>query len=70
MDTVWIIVISVFTIVGLAFFVGRKSKEHDDEMEKFLAEQETKDKAAEIEKSTTNLSGDAVRNELRNKLSK
>lgn len=67
METVWIIVIMVFVTVAIAFFVGRKSKEHDSQMEEFLKNEKAKEVANEIEKSTANLSSDSVRNELRDR---
>lgn len=67
METVWIIVIMVFVTVAIAFFVGRESKEHDRQIEEFLKNEKAKEVANEIEKSTANLSSDAVRNELRDR---
>ena len=70
MDTVWIIVIMVFVTVAAAFYVGRKSKEHDNQMEQFLEKEKVKETANEIEKTTAALDSNAVRDELRNKLRK
>ena len=65
MDAVFVIVIMVFAVVGLAFFVGRQSQKHDMEMEKIQDEIELRKQACEIHESVTNTNIDAVRDELR-----
>lgn len=65
MDSFWIITILIFAIVGLSYFVGRKSKEQDLEMEAILQEQEAREKALKIEKETVSRTNDSIRSELR-----
>jgi uncharacterized membrane-anchored protein YhcB (DUF1043 family) len=68
MDTVGIIAICVFVIVGLSFFAGKQQQKHESEMDKVEEELEARKKASENHEAVSNSSIDDVRNELRDNL--
>lgn len=65
MDAVWIILVMVFAVVGLAFFVGRQSQKHDMEMEKIQNEIEMRERASNIQQDIANADIESIRDELR-----
>lgn len=65
MESVLIIVVLVFAVVGMGFFIGRSSKEHDLEMQKIVQEQEAKDEAAKTVDSIAATPIDSIRDRLR-----
>lgn len=70
MDVIWIIVVMVFAIVGLAFFAGKQQQKHEAETEKVMEEIKTREQANEISQRVNDSSSESVRNELRDKASK
>lgn len=65
MEPVWIILVMVFIIVGLAFYVGRQTQKHDMEMERIQDEIEMRKRACDIQETVANSDINSIRDELR-----
>lgn len=66
MENFWVLVLLIIAVVLMGFYLGRSSKEHEQEMEDLMSKQNAKEEALKNAKAVRDAPIDSIRDRLRN----